>query len=98
MSEHVIAAVDAQFAGKNSYAMTGNKACSQLQSLAKLYGNERFEAACACANEIDSLTVKSIRSILQCKIDMQTDDKPAQTQLPLHHNVRGSNYYQHGGH
>jgi transposase len=98
IGEDVIAAVDAQFVGKNSYAMTGNKACSQLQSLAKLYGHERFEAACACANEIGSLTVKSIRSILQCKIDMQTHDKPDQTQLPLHHNVRGSDYYQHGGH
>lgn len=98
IGEHVVSAVDAQFAGKNAYAMTANKACSQLQSLARLYGAARFEAACVCANEIGSLTVKSIRSILQCKIDQKADVEPKQSQLPLHHNVRGSDYYLHGVH
>jgi hypothetical protein len=90
--------VQKQFHNKASHSIIGIEACSKLQSLVKLYGNDRFEVACQCAIEIGSPTVKSIRSILQCKID-QKDKTPLQKQvsLPLHHNVRGAKYYRKGG-
>lgn len=98
IGEFTLTVVRKQFENKASYSMIGIEACSKLQSLAKLYGSERFETACQCAVDIGSPTVKSIRSILQCKIDMK-DKTPLQSQvsLPLHHNVRGAEYYRQGG-
>jgi transposase len=90
--------VNAQFEGKPDYSYVGRNACSQLQSLAKQYGNERFEQACTRAAAIRSLTVKSIRSILQRKLDLDgLGDMPLQGQLPLHQNVRGPEYFELGG-
>jgi len=91
-------AVYAQFEGKPDYSYVGRNACSQLQSLAKQYGSERFEQACTRAAAIRSFTVKSIRSILQRKLELaELDDMPLQGQLPLHQNVRGSEYFELGG-
>lgn len=89
-------AVEAQFENKPEYSMIANKACSQLQQLAKVFGNKRFEAACSRAQSINSLTVKSIRSILQHKLDLQVDESFSQTIIPNHQNVRGAHYYQGG--
>jgi hypothetical protein len=90
--------VKSQFDGKPNHAMTGKRACSQLKSLAKMYGNPRFENACQCALDIQSPVVKSVRSILQCKIDEKTEQPMSvQTELPLHYNVRGADYYTLGG-
>ncbi|QSX39190.1 IS21 family transposase [Shewanella sedimentimangrovi] len=90
--------ISAQFAGKPEHSTSAYRACSQLQALAKLYGHERFELACRCAIEIHSKTVKSVRSILQCKLDQKLKEtRPVQSQLPLHHpNLRGAGYYQGG--
>ena len=92
------ALVCAQFANKPEHSLQGCKASSQLQKLARHYGNDRFERACKCACDIQSLTASSVRSILQCHLDdaAQTD-MPVQVQLPLHHNVRGAQYYVNGG-
>jgi len=74
------------------------KACVTLQRLAKDYGNEQFENACHRARSIGSLTVTSIRSILQRKLSrLNADQVPIQTTLPLHNNVRGSSYYSKKG-
>lgn len=95
---NTLAVVDAQFEGKLQHSTSGYRACNQLRLLAQHYGKQRFELACQCAVEIQSLTVKSIRSILQCKLDLKVQDNyPTQAQLPLHHNVRGAKYYQQGG-
>lgn len=88
----------AQFEGKPEYSTVASKACSELQHLARTYGQHRLEAACHCATDIQSLTVKSVRSILQCKLDEREDSNvPVQGILPLHHNVRGAAYFQQGG-
>jgi len=96
----VIKAVTAQFASKPEYSLVAQKACSQLKKLARIYGEERLEAACIRAEAINSLTVKSIRSILQRRLDEKRNEHelPIQTQLPLHANVRGPDYYQTGAH
>jgi hypothetical protein len=76
------------------HPIQGIKACGTLQKLAKEHGTERFEAACERALAIGSPTAKSIRSILKRKIsDVKSYQIPVQANLPLHHNVRGSNYY-----
>ncbi len=98
IGEFTSALVSAQFINSPEYSLQGCKACSQLQKLARQYGNGRFERACQCASEIQSQTVSSVRSILQCRLD-ELDKKacPIQTQLPFHHNVRGAEYYVNGG-
>lgn len=91
-------AVRAQFEGKPEFSYVGRSACAQLKALAKQYGHERFELACTRAAAIRSLTVKSIRSILQRKLDLaDAVELPLQGQLPLHQNVRGSQYYEMEG-
>ena len=85
-----------QFKDKKDHSFVSSKACSQLKKLAKIFGEERFEAACERAKTINSLTVKSIRSILQNKLDMQEIDNSNTNNFPLHSNVRGSDYYQGG--
>jgi transposase len=80
------------------HALLGIRYCAPLQRLAKEYGAERFEAACQRAQLIGSLTTKSIRSILQRRLDTQSDPRaPIQVNLPLHDNVRGAGYYANGG-
>ena len=80
------------------HALLGLKACSTLRRLAKDYGTERFEAACKRAESIGSLTVKSIRSILQRGLtELSEEHTPIQVNLPFHDNVRGSSYYTNGG-
>lgn len=91
------AAVDlvlAQFEAHSEHSLKGCRASSKLQKLCSQYGPQRFERACLCACDIQSRTVSSVRSILQCHLDKQEDDNtPVQKQLPLHHNVRGPGYY-----
>jgi len=90
--------VKAQFEGKPEYSLIGRKACMQLTKLCNAHSEERFEAACLRAVEIGSLTVKSVRSILQHHLELPVlQDYPIQSDLPLHYHVRGSNYYLHGG-
>jgi hypothetical protein len=72
----------------------GYRACLGLQRLARQYGAQRLEAACARAMSIRSPTYRSINSILTSGMDRQPlPVKPIQTSLPLHENVRGPDYY-----
>jgi transposase len=72
----------------------GYRACLGLQRLARRYGAERLEAACARALSIRSPTYRSVDSILKRGMDRQPlPTKPTQTSLPLHENVRGPDYY-----
>ncbi len=97
IGQSALALVMAQFDNLPDYSMQGCKACTNLQTLAKQYGAIRFENACHCACDIKSRTVSSVRSILQCHLDEVPEDVPTQQSLPLHHNVRGAEYYVNGG-
>ncbi len=91
--EAAVAVVEDQFQRCKHEALAV-KACGNLQKLAKEHGEERFEAACRRAQYIGSLTVKSVRAILQRRlIDVTPEDRPIQIDLPLHNNVRGADYY-----
>lgn len=72
-------------------------ACGSLQRLSRTHGAERFELACAKALQIQSPSVKSIRSILQHKLEGASGERTSERRLPLHSNVRGAGYYTERG-
>lgn len=88
--------IKAQLDKNPEHSVVGRKACAQLENLSRTYGEVRFEAACLRAVEICSLTVKSVRSILQHHMELIEDDLPVQSELPLHYHLRGAQYYQEG--
>ena len=70
------------------------RACLGLQRLARQYTPARLEAACTRAVAIRSLTYRSVASILKTGLDRQQNlpiSKPSS--LPLHDNIRGSEYF-----
>jgi hypothetical protein len=73
----------------------GYRACLGLKRLARQFGHERLEAACARALVIRSPTYRSVASILAAGLDRQSPPTETSTSkaLPLHENVRGSEYY-----
>jgi transposase len=71
----------------------GYRSCLGLRRLARTYGVERLEAACARAMAIRSPRFHSIDAILKNGMDRQPARSEAQASLPLHENVRGPDYY-----
>lgn len=66
--------------------------------LTKTYGNERVDAACARALRIDSLSYKSIASILKNNLDQEPVTNKTPDPLSIDHtNIRGSRYYATSG-
>jgi transposase len=77
----------------------GYRACLGLLNLAKRYGEARLEAACRRALAIGSPKRKSIKSILEAKLDQHPDlfpasDNTVSTHPPQHSNVRGADYFR----
>lgn len=75
----------------------GYRACLGLMRLAREYGDERLEAACARAQSIRAPHYRSVKSILASGLDRQGTnllggDTPV---MPAHDNVRGPSYYGH---
>lgn len=76
----------------------GLPACDGLRKLAKQYGSEELEAAATRAVEIRSLTLTSMRSLLRTRRHRAArDQRQPQGQLPMHHNLRGAEYFAQGG-
>lgn len=92
---NALAVIEHQFATA-VHGVLALKACSGLQGLAKRFGNLRFEAACAEALRIKSPNRKSIRSLLQNRLEQRgaNGDRTATQRLPSHSNVRGPDYYR----
>jgi transposase len=77
----------------------GYRACLGLLNLAKQFTAARLEAACRRALTIGSPTRKSIKSILDAKLDAHPELFPAADQShattpPAHSNVRGAEYFR----
>jgi len=72
----------------------GFRSCLGILRLGQRYGNERLEAACQLALEIEGASFRSVRSILQGGLDRQLDPaaEPARRAL-VHENLRGASYY-----
>ena len=72
----------------------GYRSCLGVFSLARRYGEDRLEAACARALTIGSPTRKTVQSILAAGLDRYAELFPTEaTPLPAHGNVRGPGYY-----
>jgi transposase len=74
----------------------GYRSCLGILRLGKRYGDDRLEAACARAQRVRARSYRHVESILKNGLDRvepvprSTDPHP---RLPLHENVRGSDYY-----
>jgi len=75
----------------------GYRSCLGLMRLARQYGHERLEAACARAQSIRAPNYRSVKSILECGLDRQDAALlgGAAPSMPSHDNVRGPGYYGH---
>lgn len=74
----------------------GYRACLGLMRLAREYGDERLEAACARAQSIRAPHYRSVKSILASGLDRQQASLLADAPpMPSHDNVRGPGYYRH---
>ena len=73
----------------------GYRACLGMLQLSRRYGAKRLEAACARAVLIGAFSRRSVLSILQNGLDQQPVHKTlyADTPMPEHGNVRGSDYF-----
>ncbi len=73
----------------------GYRACLGLLALARKYGNQRLEAACARAVLIGAASRKSVASILATGLDREPPDRTlfVDAASPAHPNVRGPAYY-----
>jgi len=69
------------------------KATVGIIRLAKRFSEQRLQAACQKALEIDGCTYQSIQSILKTGLDSQ-DIQPAKIAEPIYHgNIRGGDYF-----
>ena len=72
----------------------GFRACLGIVRLARSFGPARVEAACARALEIGTFSYRSVRSILDNKLDRHAAPKPPVDGAPIRHaNIRGPRYY-----
>jgi transposase len=72
----------------------GFRSCLGILRLGKKFGNDRLEAACHLALQIEGVSYRSVRSILEEKLDQQAEAAAEPTRRPLlHENVRGASYY-----
>ena len=70
------------------------RSCLGILRLAKTYGDERLEAACARALLLGTDRYKSIASILEHRLDQQPPSTQHELNLPTDHdNLRGPGYY-----
>jgi transposase len=71
----------------------GYRSCMGIMRMGKQYGNERLEAACARALVLGTYSYKSIRSILEKRLERHPLSHP-EPQLPIDHkNIRGCDYF-----
>jgi transposase len=70
------------------------RSCLGIMSLAKKHGPDRLEAACRRGLAVGAIAYKSVKNILEAKLDQEPDPRPQSPPTPIHVNIRGSHYYQ----
>jgi transposase len=61
--------------------------------LGKAFGNQRLEAACRRALRFGTHSYRSVKSILESKLDTQPLEQELPLPSPTHDNLRGGPYY-----
>ena len=87
-----------QILSTKPHPLQGFHSALGLRKLAKRYGKERLEAACARGLRLGTLSFTSLRSML--KHGLEGEDLPPEIEpvAPLEHgNVRGADYYRQAG-
>jgi len=76
----------------------GFRSCLGIMRLTKSYGTQRVESACERALSIKARSYRSVKSILQNKLDAKPVTGDAEKESPIEHaNVRGGAYYRSEG-
>jgi len=83
--------------GRRAYPEQSFKSCLGIINLTKYYDIERLNAACKRALHFGQLSYSSIQSILQKGLDKMpvNEDFDKKSQLPVHENIRGKDYYKY---
>ena len=77
-----------------SHPLQGFRSVLGIMRLAKTYGDERLEAACQRALDINAKSFSSVKSILNNNKDKEKSPQISQPMLPIEHqNIRGNGYY-----
>lgn len=71
----------------------GFRSCLGIIRLAKAHGDARLEAACQRALHFDTVSYRSIESILDKRLESQPLQGDLGWSSPTHENVRGQNYF-----
>jgi transposase len=72
----------------------GYKSCLGILAFGKKFTNERLDNACNRAIYYNSFSYIAIKNILERELDKIAIDTADQYRLPLHNNIRGSQYYK----
>lgn len=75
------------------YPEQAYKACLGILNLARKYGRERLNEACARALEYRCYSYRSVRNILENNLEKLRDHKTIHRELPVHENIRGNEYF-----
>ena len=71
----------------------GYRSCMGVLRLAKTFGRDRLEAACARAVEINARSYSSLHSILKNGLDRQSRTRAPDEPAITHPNIRGAEYF-----
>lgn len=71
----------------------GFRASMGIMRLAKQYGNERLEAACGRALEINARSYSSVKSILKNNLERRRHATATDGPVITHPNIRGADYF-----
>jgi len=71
----------------------GYRACQGIMRLAKTYGQDRLEAACVRAIDINARSYSSLHSILKNGLDRHARTRATDEPAITHPNIRGADYF-----
>lgn len=69
------------------------KMCTGVLNLAKKYGNERLIRACQRAHDFGIYDYRTVKKILENRLEKQETNEELPESMPPHDNIRGSDYY-----
>jgi transposase len=80
---------------KPQHAEQAYRSCQGILSLANRVGNDRLNNACARADYFGEYSYKTVKTIIERKLDFTDHSKDDDIKtIPLHNNIRGKRYYK----